>query len=583
MRERSEIIFYVAPTRKLLAQVREDLKQRLPEADHVRLQTFVSRNYERHTAIAPRLFAALDGRPDPQGRKYPAIVPGCVIFLAHEGFLDLASIPRQKSITVLFDEARKLVHKLEETDLSPTEHKVFYQCFSLEEVEGTRFRKVVDVNANKAQLAQIRSSSNLLAILERVRNPRLELYVLQHEKDQRHYRFFQVIMPSRIFAGFKKVFVMSAFFEDSQMYHLLKQCSSEVRLNDCTYEIEDYSRRKRKILHRYARVQIVPLTLQKTVISKTQLNGVLVSDLDLAEIHAKVDEAGLKSNRLRDILYKLRGEADFLLEEHEKPILEFLKQRNVVMNPLQWYIDKAEIVVKRWLKVNPDEAQSDKPALLILNKDIESNVSIPDVFRPLTTSLNGINAYKGQHVVVFLAAVNPDNHEATFLRKFLPSYTHLKDFVIDSCMQCVSRVSIRDTDSKNDVLIIVPDRTIAKLLSERMDDLPGIDNVWAKRFGEMMALYTNESKSRLAERRRKERLRQAKEKRAQAQLERAALQQKKNQAAPRLATLEPQLSKLRKLILSDPNHRFIERRKAKAADLARQVKQLRQLRAEVTI
>jgi hypothetical protein len=183
--------------------------------------------------------------------------------------------------------------------------------------------------------------------------------------------------------------------------------------------------------------------------------------------------------------------------------VNYLTQRgDVEFDPLRWYIQSARKVVANWKKVYPVHGLP----LIMMNKIYTKkgssyrNMLLTKTGRPLFEVLpfmnHGLNCYDDRNVLAFLAAVNPSPAMVRFYAERLPKYDFSKDYVADVANQSVCRLSLRDVDSKERVLVIVPDQNIASLLENKMFNRATRSMDWMRQSGSMV-MVSNDSRNRL--------------------------------------------------------------------------------------
>ncbi len=461
------ITIYCAPTIKLLKEVEQYLEERVGKTHYNRIISIYS-NDEKTGSVKNGIRLSLEGGVDERGLFRTPVVKGGVLLITHAGFISIHEFPRIKEISVIFDEAKKLVTQHRRIDFSsPTSITAFNELLNITTAEGFPFQRVTPKIGGK-QLSDIcttveakRQFPEVLKILQLTKNPRIEVYV---KISKESYSFFEAIAPVKIFEGFKHVVVMASHFEDSQMYYMLQH--RRVKLIDITEDsIEDYPEILSRINERYARTSIVPLTFNDSPLSKYLLNSVLIREKFLHVVRKQLFNLnlGLEMKDLKQLMFNNR---EFKLRENVKDAIQLLKEKEVVVFPIQWMIDKSIDVVNTMIEQK--QIPKSLPPLLVVNNINRDKVLNDERFTLLPAMPHGLNKYSKHNVVIFLAAINPSPLLIKFFNYLLPGYEFEKDHVADTCIQCVARSSIRDIHSKKDVLIIVPDKAIAAMLNQKM-------------------------------------------------------------------------------------------------------------------
>jgi len=308
----------------------------------------------------------------------------------------------------------------------------------------------------------------------------------------KHHSFYEIVLPSKIFEGFASVVVLAAHFEDSQMYHLLKE-SPGVRLVDIKRVLggPQIKARFAALVDRYSSVTILPLTPQQKALSKYQLRDQLLApDRHVDSILEEVGSAtGLrKSLRLRAM------NSAYKFPPGHKRALKYLRGRgDIVFDVMGWYIQSASKAIQSIMK---DEEIHGLP-LIVLNNMYAKNEKYLAMLRDekdrpcmelLTLMNHGLNSYSDRNVIAFVAAVNPHPDMIQFYKERLPKYDFEKDHVADVCVQSVCRLSLRDPKSSEKVLVVVPDLAIASLLEEKMFERANVAKEFSVKLGSKVTL-----------------------------------------------------------------------------------------------
>jgi hypothetical protein len=498
------IVIYVAPTIKLCQQVERDLVKRLVEDGMKKSKAegktigIYSQPHQGKGNIQQTLRFALEGRRDADGVTYNAITMGTVVIMTHQGFFSLPgnvfSDSLRKKIRVFFDEAKKPVFSLAPLKLnSERAEDLFKQVFKFRPYKDTNFKHITLAKHYKIPLTELRgllerqakiSLSNLISAAS---NSRIEVF-LSSKRTPQGLQFFQLRLPSRVFEGFEEVTLMSAFFEDSQLFYLL-QSDPGIKLNNINAQLENYPDQRLMVNTRYSHVTIVPLTTQKNVISKTSLRSMLIPGAGMSKIQARFEELGITSSDHVPIMrYLLQGHTPANTPKHQAEATSFLRKiKGLESSPIIWYMKQAKRVIKAWKeKYEPSDRKVDRP-LMFVNKVYEKEVDTR-FFHQVSTSAHGLNQYRHSNVAVFLAAINPDPQLASFLKARIgDEYDIQRDYVLDACIQSLGRCSVRQGNLRDPILIILPDMKLTKMVMERMSDMPIVRTNVAVQLGDMVS------------------------------------------------------------------------------------------------
>lgn len=477
VREKTNYAMYVAPTVELLLEVESYLKQELSVQEMTQVRIFHSKD-DKVGTVSHSVKMALTGGKDQHGRIFKEPKLGMVMLVTHATFMNLKNLPGSEIIDLYFDEARKCVSQSHSIKLTSKKQKyLVLKALSLERHGDTRYFKVTSDISKQDYLKLMakttwepRQRRAVDALVKAAHNKRFDTYV-SGVKDK-SLKIFEVTMPSKIFDGFKSVTLMSAFFEDSQMYHLLKMAGTE--LIDVSYQaVPNYKERHQELIARYRKVSVIPLLNQQQVLSKSHLSGFLISD-DREDLLTKLQELGFESKgRLRVLKEYALDSRSYTLSDQDKKALKLLadNKEDFEFVPLEWMLRETKAVIKSWAK--SEGIKKIKSPLLIVNKKYERDAErLASDYKIISTQVHGLNKYYQHEVVVFLAAINPTPDLCRFYSTYLPEYNIEKDHVADVCIQCVCRGSVRDTNTSKPTLVVVSDLGIMNHVHEKMFKRP---------------------------------------------------------------------------------------------------------------
>lgn len=498
------IVFYIAPTIKLCQQVERDLRKRL-RAEGMTEKEADKRTIAIYSQLSGRgsvynaLLSAIEGRPDLSGTRYNRVKKGRVVFMTHQGFFSLPdsvmSEDFKKQVVVYFDEAKKPVFSPAPLKLtSQKAEKLFNRVFNFEPYKETNFKRLTLADNYEVPLKKLRAAvfdrnakQALTNLVASVSNTRVEVF-LSSKRTNKGLQFFQLRLPSRVFEGFQEVTLLSAFFEDSQLYYLLST-DPRIKLNPIGHLMPDYFRGRGRVKERYSHVTIVPLTTQDTVISKTSLYSMLLRGDAMSKVQSKLESLGIqKSDHVPIIRYLNDRHCPDTVEGRQRKAFNFLNRiEGLARNPIRWYMKQAKRVIEAWKeKYEPENTKVDRP-LMFVNKMFEDQVDTR-YFHQVSTSAHGLNQYRHSNVAVFLAAINPDPQLASFLKARIgDDYDIQRDYVLDACIQSLGRCSVRQSNLRDPILIILPDMKLTKMVQERMSNMPAVNTRVALQLGDMVS------------------------------------------------------------------------------------------------
>lgn len=341
-----------------------------------------------------------------------------------------------------------------------------------------------------------------------------------------------VLIPHQLFSGWKGVVLLGAFLEDSQMFGLLKTRdvsdqspqetkaqymervrriffitnSTHVLLKNITHHVVDQER-VNKIRERYKQTTICYLSEHTSFAQRHLTHGLMVDPYltDPANREESLEYTRQFHNLLREVPTR-KGHARLTyrvasrLPLREGTSQEARKLRKHVgtapglitdknRTPLQWYVAKAVEASEAWYKRNKKPNQ-----ILPISLNIGCNsaglghmhpksywnrlINIPEVAQgkctPIPFQAHGLNKYMKLDTIAYLASVNPTPEVRRLLESICIDYDADKDNTLESCIQAVTRSSIRNIHSDSKPLLIVTDKTLALLVQDQLMGLPKV-------------------------------------------------------------------------------------------------------------
>ncbi len=472
---KNSICFYVAPTHELLEQVKANLQEELDAFNVQNSLIVISSQTADGLTIGQAASHVLGQSPVSSIR---AAKKGDVIFMTHEGFYRVDGSTFTdcgKHSIVFFDEAKREVTSGTALFLSEARLRRFQRFFLRGDRVGSYYRGMPlasttfediepELNTFLATIPSPRTRANVISILQDIYNSRLSVYLTSKGK-----RFYSVSTPTHVFSQMKRVYIMSAYFENSQMYHLLKDRGFQ--LVDYTMKVPGVKSRLKALRARYKKATILPLTNNETVLTKDQLSSLIVPVDQVAHVRDLLSVHGITKRDLAIITKARTGRRlDFDEKYPHAKLVQRLQDMGCSFAPIDYYLGLAKKAVSRWKHRTPGQ-----PLLVFANSVYERRIDRTPGLESCSVAVRGINKYKERHAVAFIAAINPEAQHRNLLEALLPpDYDVNRDFVVDVCLQAINRCSLRSAESDHPVLIIVPDLQLAQYVKEGLHGLPKI-------------------------------------------------------------------------------------------------------------
>lgn len=501
--DRESVHFYVTPTIILGEQTRQDLIDKGLSPAKVILISAKNSSFGTSEAVLNTL--------------RPRIRPGLVVVMSHQAFVQLPPFPESEKIRVYFDEARKFVLKDGNLKLTSARMKndlikvlkpYSEELLTKDYIAGTYTKfgfKRISIPPNSVSIAKLSKEitnrkhedrlqyTEIFQFLKDAANPKFDIYVPSgifkptDESLDKVISIHKVVVPSRAFTGFKSVLLMSAYFEDSQMFHLLTKASHQSQETENPFRLTDLAKaddglnktlydRQSTIMSRFKQAILIPLTENEKKISDFRYRTEVIAPASEKEnLRQLVCDCGITSEALRE--YRRTGE----IGEGHEPFFNYLTSVNAEFSLIDWLLRSSRRVVRHLKK---KKKLVEQIPLLVVNKRFEANEAKPylesEEFISIPGQSHGLNTYKASNTIVYLSAINPSPEISRLFNALIPDYDPDLDHAADSAIQAVTRLSLRDTTSKSKVFVIVPDLALTTMIFFKMKRKPRVDRKYAK-------------------------------------------------------------------------------------------------------
>ena len=515
------IHFYVAPTHALANQTFRDL---IDDGVTVRRLWKIGDNEDRYS-LSNGLEKRVKGTPDGTSAAVSQLImdasAGAIVIMTHQAFVQLPKLTESRNIRVFFDEARKFVLSNGDIEFDGTSDKKylrtllkrFSECLPGSKTQQRRmvFRKVYipetfedtgdGIHRSTIAIAKSLSGTStnrkqysaILTWITNCRDPRMEMYVATRMLDdewvpvtsKEKMTLHQVVVPSRMFSGFKSVLLMSAYFTTSQMYHLLNDANEVSLVNLYPTLPLAMLERERRIKDRFSYARLIPLMHDTNKVTRTRLdNDVLVPAEYLENMLNVAHRLEVTS---RDIKRFKTGKVSGSDDKACK-FMRMVDRCGGAKELIDWYYESASKIVEHLGN------RVKHPPLLVTNNDsrydrtrkfskLKKRAAADGVFHVMTSSSHGFNHFDKRNAIAYFSAINPTPEISKLFRTILRRYDPDEDYAADSCIQAITRTSVRVPTATDKVYIILPDMGLAQMARSKMfDACPRPQKSWADHF-----------------------------------------------------------------------------------------------------
>lgn len=533
----NSLLVYAAPTSKLLQERERSLLDLGISKD--KIMVILSEDLPAGTTVANAFRDAVIGRKGQKGMPN-----GTIILCTHECVARIpTSMKGRDRIVLVYDEARACLQDnyalhlpedvyqyltepqdhfaedgrkiVQQRMLSPrsvyesptgnTSESVYIWQWNNPRIPLPRIERLQEFLPRGSR--QRAKANGILDFLRNIHSSSLDVYVsVTRKKETNEYVISNVFSPSRMFKGYAKVLILSAFFESSQMYQFLAQSS---QVDDTVVHLQDVTtghinkKRMTRLLKRMRKTRITyvyDLGDKKTLTKREMQQGVVMqkplSKEQRKNAHAKWHELYPSKPELYrtvfDAYRDLDGRASRLTDGARARAYDFMarldSQFGIIGGVIPHMVDisiKLQQEFMARLKLPPEtlpvginprynsykESEAkiwDVERLGDFNKrtKLYRKPKDGDIITQLPITAHGLNAFKDYHSCAFLAAMKYSTREHRFMQRVLPEYNPSIDRTLDYALQLLWRCNVRMPDD-SPVLLIVTDRYLAETLQRR--------------------------------------------------------------------------------------------------------------------
>lgn len=519
--EKKGVVVYAAPTMRLLEEMRIGIRKALgskmsDDKASRHIITVDSRDYNvAGVGVGRYLEGVLDGRVLNDGSSVSKIPKGSVVLCSHEAVLSISRLTVRKPFTdLIFDEARKCT--LADVSITLPEQfvdDVFDSFTHVEPIADSQFSKVIPFDpefiaskrftsqAEKVPRKYKTALTKFTHTLARATRGNNELYIKRRPKSVTvKYNVDTITLqlvsvPHVALSGWQSTTLLSAFFKCSQLYHILTMRTLKQKYARPSLELVDISdevinpARHNSMRQRYESLSVTYVTEGRFNMSLLK-GGVLVDPQDeegttkIIEAHREFNTRNRKDGFTPRTLRKLVFQA---VRTNEKDAQKAFKGcefvEHIKLTPLTYMAKVAYKLHVKWLR-RSTKAETLPPLLISTNVGTKIN-NLPQFWvrevapyfkrgqvELLPFRCQGLNAYKKHDTLAFLATVNARPVVVELFKALCPNYDANLDHTVEQAVQTSMRISVRDTKSNSNPLVIVPTKTLAEQMIKQLKGLP---------------------------------------------------------------------------------------------------------------
>lgn len=519
-KSKKHITIFCAPTKKLLKQVYKDLaKNGMPRS---KIHLLVSNDNDRDNEVEVKQSFNLSEQFTQEINQTKEL--GIVYLITHKLYIESSGIfdETKSRCMLIFDEASEL--NISQYNLKVDKNN---EAFMKDYVSGELFlRKAMDIGfenpvlktkdilpymrltANKKILTEYKAMGDTLfnnhfyELLKRMCDSRYSVYMMENGSQ---FNFFNFVSPEYAFDGFGEVYLMSAFFEHSELFHILQK----------NYELKNRSylfnmKRKDKVVKQYHRLKIHSLCEDRSYLSKVRLLYSQILDPTISkkkrsriieilsngfDKYCKSVEKNSTKTYSEQSLYRyymmelasrggIKGAGRKIAKKIQAKITAITGMRfdEIFEQPIIPYFQQAEQLV---IKLRNGNLTSSGTDTLVVTNNVTKSAVQEYLARNysdnnsrmefISVKSHGMNSYAHVNNMIFLTSLNPPPKLTSFLKAFIPDFDYRKQWIAANIAQSVARLSLRDTRSDAVCNLIVYSSKVAEVLNELLSEYIGFN------------------------------------------------------------------------------------------------------------
>lgn len=428
---------------------------------------------------------------------------GDVFLITHQLYFSLdREIPKQlkKKLYLLVDEASELT--IEKTDITlDYDTALFFKKYAKaelflldkekdfqvgDEFTESDFHRYKRFHMRRSNVKKYRRKSNgegynkkLFKLFSKMSDPRFSVYAVERE---RKFSFFNYYSPEYAFDGMATVYFISAFFELSEVYHILKR---NYLLVDRSAEIINLnSKRIERIKENFKRVTLYPIVEDQSLMASSRLKGQLVLWRRKRIKTKTLDKLEDKLNQTANVYANIIGTEDkrkilnhivrdFSKGEMYPEEIAELKKGLEKIGKTSWDQVCNTLINKLFMEaIEVIQKVSGSKCLYTVNKFSEDSVerylsdNKIEGYQKLAVKSHGLNSYTHYNNLIFLVAMNPDMNLRMFFKEFMPDFDSRKQWVAANILQSLARLEVRNDVVSNPCNVVLYSTGTVDLVNE---------------------------------------------------------------------------------------------------------------------
>ena len=513
---KKDIILYVAPTKKLLYQTYNDCmegkytkvfnSETNIEVICTESEIKYDKTYNKKKFVPMRTITINDKVESHINNANP----GDCFLITQVAYFNSLKLENKDKIILLFDEAGDVSIKSDSVIIDSQSEKFFNSKIYLElfplESDFIMDHRDPEVCINKKDCAPLfrahmkdraalkeyidtpRTNRNdgVLKLLKTIADPKFSVFLLPKSEENR-YVFYNFLSPDYCFEGFKKTILISAFFENSELFSILKK---NYTLKDLSHKVNPD--RVKKLKEGYKNVTIIPLTDLAAHMSKNFIWNSFAIKSDKIDVFSdnyinilkevmqgKENDLIKRKRSIKELCEALMDKSLMhkFLEEYPKTekelrrIVESPKELPIIMEPQTWLQQAAYKVLN---KLKETKKYRNRRPLIVLNNNIEEGKE-HEGFKRIKVKSHGLNEYEKYTSIAFFAALLPTPDMMSFYSIYMDTYEFEKQWVVSNVIQSLTRTAIRKIDNNEKIYIIVLSEKTANSIKSTLYGKPVIN------------------------------------------------------------------------------------------------------------
>lgn len=464
---RNQVVVYTAPTLELLREVENYL---LNSGVSKHVINLVHANDGTNLPALRHAMLCLKGGKAMDAQFH--VTTPMVLLCTHQTFIRLPDGEYRKDCHVIYDEARKCIGDSEQVVIKDPNPLLPY--LELGKLMTPKFPANADFDRSFGSNRNNRSLRPLVYKIRRMSESKVWVTWCKLTKGADGiYRltYITLLNVDRIFSGWKTVTLLTAYFESSQLRHLMLRNGNFI-LTDVTARAID-PKVVAAVKKRISNTSITYVFENDMVTMQDLTKGILTRSINIKEVQKQMDKLGVYLNpSYIESIKALDQKRNVSLDWRAQQVLSIVKLHRIGTNrPISYAVSKSIELNREW---SSTRGLKERRIPITINRDQVQHCPHQGSWTPMPFQSQGLNKFQSHNTIAFLATVFPQPYIFDLMQELCPDYDIELDYVVEQAIQTAMRCSIRNTKARTKPLIIVTTKHLAQRMARHMQGLPTV-------------------------------------------------------------------------------------------------------------